>query len=149
MPYRAAIKDYSNEDSVFSAPIDPTAVPADADLTALHTALAGMTIGTVGDGILILDEVKDAGSSAIPASAFAQRELKWLVSFTSSTNKSYRREIACPDASLLGAGSDQVDLADPAVAAFVTAFETVARVREGVSYNTVTVTSIQLVGRKV
>ena len=148
MPYRMKITDRSNETSRFSAPVDPVTPPSDAQLTALHDAVEGFVIGSVGDGILQTDIVKDAGTDAVPASAFAQRELRWLVSYVSSTNVAYTREIACPDASLLGSGTDQLDLTGTEAAAFVTAFEAVAKVKEGDDYNTVSVTSIKLVGRR-
>lgn len=146
--YRVPILDYSRETSVFSVPTDDGTPPSAADMTALYTNLANMTIGTRGDGTLHETTVNDAGSTATPASPYAQREAKYVVSFTSDvTGNRYSREIPAPDLTLMAAGQQFLDLANATVAAFVAAFEAIARVQEGAAFNAVTVTSIKHVGR--
>lgn len=144
--------DYSGEKSTvqfYNGAI--TAVSLAGYLTnfgALRTAIDGITLGTihkekwVGDDTLL--------SNANPTNAFAQRELKWLVRYRgNSSQKVYTLEIptADPTGRLLP-DSDFADLDETATAAFVSAFETIARAPDDDNEN-VTVLSIQLVGRNL
>lgn len=78
--YRSTITDYCGEKSTMSVYVPDTA--ADADLTAFYGAVDAIVLGTMGDGILATEVVKDAGSNALPTSQFAQREIKWLNRYT-------------------------------------------------------------------
>ena len=148
--FSTKILDYSRETSSFTVPINPAAVPSAGDLTALYDAQANMTIGTQDDGILSVKNVNDSGSVATPANEYAQREMKYIVSFASNnTGEQYSRELPCPDLTLMAPGTDLLDLANATVAAFVTAFEAVASIEEGLTPSDVTVTSIKLVGRNI
>lgn len=148
--FSTKILDYSRETSSFTVPIDPAAVPAASALTALYNAQANMTIGTQDDGILNVKNVNNSGSVATPANEYAQREMKYIVSFASNnTGEQYSRELPCPDLTLMAAGTDLLDLTNATVAAFVTAFEAVASIEEGLTPSAVTVTSIKLVGRNI
>ena len=148
--FSTKILDYSRETSSFTVPIDPAAVPAASALTALYNAQANMTIGTQDDGILNVKNVNNSGSVATPANEYAQREMKYIVSFASNnTGEQYTRELPCPDLTLMAAGTDLLDLTNATVAAFVTAFEAVASIEEGLTPSAVTVTSIKLVGRNI
>lgn len=144
--------DYSGERStvsMFNGPI--TAGTIAGFLTAfggMRTAIDGITLGTmskekwVGDDTLL--------SNALPANAFAQRELKWLVVYRNTvSNKIYTLEIPTADPTgRLIAGTDRADLAEANTAAFVTAFNAFARSPEN-DTDAVAVQEILLVGRNI
>lgn len=114
----------------------------------MRSAIDGISIGTiqkekwVGDDTLL--------SNALPANAFAQRELKWLVRYRDTTsNKIYNIEIPCADPTgRLVAGTDKADLTETNMAAFVTRFESFGRSPESDTHN-VAVQEIILVGRNI
>lgn len=145
------IRDASGESSSFGLPgVDLTGANFDAQVAlwvAFRTAVDGISIGNNAEfGLKALGaEIDDTN----PANQFAQRELKWLVNWVNSTTgESHQTEIACPDAALLVPGSDLMNIAAGAGAAFVTAFENV--VRGGpTGLNLVDITSIRLVGRNI
>lgn len=146
--------DYSNEKSGMSFYAgDITAVSLPGFLTefgALRTAVEGITAGTmakeewVGDRTIL--------SNTPPASAQAQRELKWLVTYQGDTSqKLFQMEIPTADlgvAGILVPGTDLADLSQTQMAAFVTAFEQIARTPDS-DLETVTVISIRFVGRNL
>lgn len=141
--------DFGNEKSaVRIRGIELTAANFDAQVTAsvaVQDAIAAMTIGQKQRVVYAND---NQISSAAAASALAQREVKWLVSFTDDTNgKKGTLEIPCADLTLLPAGgSELLDLTDTEAAAFVSAFESYARSADG---NTVTVDQIAFVARNL
>lgn len=99
-------------DDITSANIDAVA----ALNGALTTALQGVTAGNINKRRFLADDtVVTAGN---PASAIAQRELKWLLNLADSvTGEIIHREVPTPDisdATLLIAGTDQADMADAA-----------------------------------
>lgn len=115
------------------------------------TALEAILIGTLQhERITIYDTVLDD----VPASnPFAQRELKLLVRYRGTTSgDKHKLTIACPDlASLTFASgvdgvSDYLDLTATPLSTWKTAFEAIARNPDDES-ETVTVTSVQVVGR--
>jgi len=113
----------------------------------LETALAGITIGTLAQRMV--NTATTTVSQTPPADVDAQRERKWLVTYQGDTSlKLFRLEIPCADLSggHLIANDDKADLADADIAAFVTAFETIARSPDS-DTETVTVLSIRHVGR--
>jgi len=115
---------------------------------AYRTALEGIILGNVTQEEWVGD--RTALTEALPASNFAQRELKLLVRYVGDTSGGvHTLEIPTPDlASLtIAPGTDLVDLTDAGVmAAWVAAFETIARSPDD-DTETVTVLSIQFVGR--
>lgn len=129
---------------------------------ALRAAIEG-----ISTGVAAKDEMKvfsNKLSNAVPASPFAQREIKWLVRYSDDTeffdaptnsihNEGYglihNLEIPCANLGLtdvLQANSDFADLTHPAMAAFVDAFEAVAL---SPANGAVKVVSIEFVGRNL
>ncbi len=115
----------------------------------LKTALAAITDCELAhEKVLIYDAVL---SAVIPSSGYAMRETKLLLRFQGDTGgKMFTREIAGPDLANLTRETGDANfivLADAGImAAFVTAFEAIARNPEDDS-ETVTVISAQRVGR--
>lgn len=154
MPHYGSFKlrDYSNETSSFKFYHGPiTAGTIAGFLTqfgALRTAVEGITNGIVssekwtGDDTLL--------SNAIPTDENAQRERKWLVRFRDTvTQKKYFATVPTADpVGRLIAGTDRANLAETAMAAFVTAFEAIAR-NEDSDANAIDVLEIVLVGRNI
>lgn len=84
-----------------------------------------------------------------PASPNAQVELKWLVTYEGNTSKKkFRHEIATPDPAKVIPGTDKADITDPDIAAYITAFEVLARSPDS-DLEMVNVLDINLVGRNV
>src|SRR5512134_386125 len=117
-------------------------------ITSLRGAMDAITLGTQKKyQIIAADNIL---SNTPPVNAFAQRELKWLVTYADDTSgKEYQVEIGTAEPTgRITAGSDYADLAQAEIAAFVTAFEAFARAPDDLTH-TVTVTSIRLVGRNI
>lgn len=143
------ILDYSNEQAAFGvAGVSVSSANYDAQITkaiALTSAIQGIVIGTVAERKFLASVANP--ESGLPASQYAQREMKWLVTYTDDVTGTVQQcEIACPDLTLLVAGSDLMNLAGAPGLAFVAAFEDFARSAVG---NTVAVVSVRLVGRKI
>lgn len=118
-----------------------------SDFGAWKTALGNIILGTISKDRWVGDATDL--SNTPPGSANAQVELKWLVTYEANTTKKrFRQELPTADPSKTIAGTDKADLTDTDVAAYVTAFETVAKSpdddTEGVS-----VLDMQLVGRSI
>lgn len=149
--------DYSNEKSstsIYTGAI--TAVSIGGFLTEfgqMRTAIDDITLGTlhkeqwVGDATVL--------SQTPPASPYAQRELKWLVTYQGNTSqKLYQVTIPTADPNgtdgdgrpRLVPGTDLANLENEDIAAFVTRFESFARTPDS-DTETVNVLSIRLVGR--
>lgn len=144
-----SILDYSEETSTFRFNIGAiTTISLPGFLTqfgSLRTALGNIILGTikkeqwVGDSTVL--------SNVPPVDPGAQIELKFLLSYEGDTSKKqFRQEIPTPDTSKVIPGTDQVDMTDPDVAAYVTAFEDIARSPDS-DTETVTVLDMRLVGR--
>lgn len=115
---------------------------------ALETALSAITLGTLAQRSV--NTSTTIVSQTAPSDENAQRERKWLVTYQGDTSlKKFQMEI--PTADLSGThllpNTDLADLTDADIAAFVTAFETIARSPDSES-ETVTVLSMRHVGRK-
>jgi len=145
------INDFSNEKSNFGV----TSITANAgNLAAQQTAAAALA-GAIED-LTIGELVKQTMSlvildtPAIPSSPYAQRELKWLVTYVGdSSGKEFQAEIAAPDITDNVVGnSDVADLASTDWAAFVTAFESYVRSPDN-GTETVTVIRARVVGRNI
>lgn len=145
------IVDYSNEKSSFRIPIgDITAVSLPGALTemgALQTAIDNIILGQRSKQGWIGDDTVLSNSPA--SSPLAQVEWAWLVTYRGNTSqKLYNVSIATadPQDGHLLPNSDMADLNNTDMAAFVDAFEQLARTPDS-STETVTVVRIQLVGR--
>jgi len=143
------ILDYSGESSAFGvAGVSVSSANYDGQITeaiALTTAIEGIVLGTVAERKFLASVAEP--ESGLPASQYAQRELKWLVSYSDTVNGDVQQcEIACPDLTLLVAGSDLMNLAGAPGLAFIAAFEAFVRSKSG---NTVNVDSVRLVGRNI
>jgi len=145
------ITDYSDEKSNFAV----ISVTANAGNLAAQQTLAAALVGAVDD--LTIGEITKQeqclvilDSPAIPTSPYAQREMKWLVSYQGdSSGKKFSIEIACPDITdNVVPNSDIADLSSTDWAAFVTAFEAYARSPEN-GTETVTVLGARVVGRNI
>jgi len=145
------ITDYSNEKSSFSV----TSITANAGNLAAQQTLAAALVGatealTIGEvtkqamSLIILD------APAIPTSPYAQRELKWLVTYVGDTSgKSFSTEIAAPDITdNVAPNTDIADLSSTDWAAFVTAFEAYVRSPDN-GTETVTIVGARVVGRNI
>lgn len=113
------------------------------------TALDAIILGVIQkEHVAIYDTLI---SNAVPASPFAQRELKILVTYVGDTSERvFQLEIPTPDLAALTLGAnDSIVLADGGVmAAWKTAFEAIARAPDD-DAETVTVSGAQLVGRNL
>ncbi|MCK5133316.1 MAG: hypothetical protein KAR40_14335 [Candidatus Sabulitectum sp.] len=113
---------------------------------ALRTATDAISIGQLVGDMWTGDKTKY--SNVVPTDKDAQRERKFLVVYEDDTTLAlYRMEVPCADYALVDVfqgETDLVDLAQTAIAAFVTAFEALCRSPEG---NAITVVSMRGVGR--
>lgn len=126
---------------------------------ALRTAIEGITVGTVSSESLYAFRTRL--SNAAPSDPQAQRERVWVVHYEDVTeffddpvnsipNEGFGKNftIAVPTADFSGTrlltNSEDADLAEASMAAFVTAFEAIARSPYGGAVN---VTRIQAGGR--
>jgi len=153
MPTRnpITITDYSDEKSSFAV----VSITANAGNLAAQQTAAAALVGAVED--LTIGEVTKQeqclvilDSPAIPTSPYAQREMKWLVTYIGDTSgKKFTIEIACPDITdNVVPNTDIADLASTDWAAFVTAFESYVRSPDN-GTETVTVQSAKVVGRNI
>jgi len=145
------INDYSNEKSSFGV----TSVTANAGNLAAQQTLAAALVAatedlTIGEVVKQTQVLVILDSPAIPTSPYAQRELKWLVSYIGdSSGKTFSVEIAAPDITdNVVVNTDVADLSSTDWAAFVTAFEAYVRSPDN-GTETVTVVGARLVGRNI
>lgn len=124
---------------------------------ALRTAIEGITLGVMNSERLSVFDTKL--SNTPPVDENAQVERKWLVTYEDNQpffdppvnaipNEAFGRlfQMEIPTAELVGRllpNSDEADLSDPGIAAFVTAFEAIAR---SVGGGTVSVIQLTAVG---
>lgn len=164
--YSISVKDYSKEISSSAIHIGGvTAVSLPgllSDIDDYRSAVDAIIVGVIRSDSLTA--FKTNLSTAIPASPQAQRERKFMVTYADDLpffddpvnaipnegfGKVFNYEIPTADFSLTGlfpTNTDEVDLAQTQIAAFVTAFEAVARSPYG---GTVEVLAITGVGRSV
>lgn len=146
--------DVSQEKStvgVYTGAITAVSLPGFlTEFGALRTAIEGITLGTMHKEQWIGDDT--VLSQVPPASPWAHREIKALVSYQGNTSrKVFTIEIPTLD---LGAvtvlpGTDRIELEDGGVMeAFVDAFEQIARTPDS-DLETVTVLSARVVGRNI
>jgi len=143
--FRGTIKDNSNENSRVS--LNVADAISDADLTTLYNALGGVIIGTQSTFFLVTEAEKDQGSQALPVSKFAQRETKWLASYTDDvTGTLHRLEIPCADLDIAVGGTQLADLETGAGNTFKTAWDASVLSPAG---NASTLNSMKHVGRNL
>lgn len=111
------------------------------------TALGNIITGTVQKDRWVGD-VTDL-SNTPPTDPNAQVELKWLVTYQgASTHKKFRQELPTADPTKTIPGTDKADLTDTDIAAYITAFETVAKSPDNDAEG-VEVLDMALVGRNI
>lgn len=143
-------QDWEGEESSFGMRIpDITAVNVttlDAALDAWAVAIDGVTLGTLKRRTITLDS--EVTNSPLPNIAAAQREVKWLVTYTEAENPRVQ-SVEIPTADLTDGtlrllNTEFANLADPRWLAFEGAFELNGR---GPNGGAVSIKSIRLVGR--
>lgn len=154
--------DYSREKKSFSlATGEVTAGTLPGLLTevgTLRTAIEGITLGVVSDEKLSVFDTNLANTP--PSSPLAQVESAWLVTYEDATeffdapinsipNEGFGRmfTLTIPTADIAAAGrllanSDEADLAETGMAAFVAAFENTARTPYGGAASVVKITHV-------
>jgi hypothetical protein len=147
--YYRTLLDYDGEATTMRIVIPEINAGNIADIVTqtanLGTAINGLTLGALGK--LGYGNFTD-GVDTEASDPFAQREMKWLVSYEDTlTGKVYRVEIGTADLSHLDPNNrDRANIGDAAeVDAFITAFETLAVAPD--TANPVEVKSIIPVGR--
>jgi len=145
------IRDYSNELSNFAVTsVTGNAGNLTAQLalqTALSSAIENLSIGHLDKYTYVIEGLN---SPITPTNVYAQREVKWLVSYMGDTSgKLFQIEIPCPNLTdNLAPNSDIADLTSTDWVAFISAFEDYARSPDN-GTETVTVTAARLVGRNI
>lgn len=143
--------DYSNESSSHNFGIGAITELSLAGFLSqfgdYKNALANIILGTIQKDIWVGD--RTVLNNSAPASPQAQNELGFRVFYHGAVNqKKGHMTIGTADPSKVVPGTDQVDMTDTDIAAFVTAFETIAKMpdddTEGVEVDFIT-----LVGRNV
>jgi len=114
-------------------------------VSALNTATLAITRGSQAATNVLAVSTQSAVVNTDP---LAQRENKWLVRYHDSGSTKFTLEIPTADLSLLDTGTEFLNLADGGpIAAWVSAFEAVAKSPDDPTLS-VTVDSIQFVGRR-
>lgn len=145
------ITDYSLENSTFGYEAAELTAGNIVAQTALHVALEAAT-EDISSGHVSKQQVAQIllDDPGVPTSQYAQRELKWLVTYQAVTSgKKFQLEIPAP--ALIGnlvAGSDLADLDSTDWSAWVTAFVGIAKSPDDIS-DAVIVLSARLVGRNI
>jgi len=151
VPSNITITDYSQETTSFgvnSAVLTAGNIVAQtAAAIALSDATQNIILGHLSKQTLVNVTVDDP---SVPTDPFAQRELKWLVTYQAVTSgKKFQIEIGTPDLTdnLVG-NSDVADLSSTAWDAWITAFVGFAKSPDDVT-DSVIVLSAKLVGRNI
>lgn len=149
--YGFSVLDYSNEKSGskvnFGAVTAINIAGVLAQIGDLRTAIGNIILGVVGSDRWIGDS--STLTSTPPADPGAQVELKFQFTYEGATShKKFRVEIPTADPTKTIAGSDMVDMTDTDIAAFVTAFETLAKSPDD-DTEAVNIIEGRLVGRNI
>jgi len=145
------VTDASQENSSFgfeSAALTAGNIAAQATAAGtLEAATEALTIGNISKNQVAQILLDDPG---VPSNPYAQRELKWLVSYQAVTSgKLYSLEIPAPDLTdNLVPGTDVADLTSTDWAAWVTAFVGYAKPADDLT-DDVIVLGARLVGRNL
>lgn len=144
--------DASNEKS--TASVTSTALTSanfDAQATAFNALRTAMQALSLGDISQYAISTITNPAYTVPTNPFAQRELKWLVTYLGATSgKTFQMEIPAADLGNdhLVAGTDQADTADSDWTDFITAFEAFAKSPDNPA-EAVTFVNAKLVGRNL
>lgn len=145
------VTDYSNEKSSFGV----TSVTVNAGNIVAQQAAAATLVGAVDD--LTIGAITKQGMNlvildapALPTDPYAQRELKWLVSYQGAVSgKIFQLEIPAPDITdNVVPNSDVADLTSTDWDNFITAFEAFAKSPDN-GTEAVAVIKAVLVGRNL
>lgn len=147
--YNLSYLDYGGERSTFGVwlpTLNAANIAAQTTLLGtLKTATDAIVLGNPSNYSIIASQVDLSGAPA--GSVYAQRENKWLVSFTDDVSgASGTTTIPTADLTKLAANSDLADMADSDIIAFIAAFEAVAQSNTG---HAVTVNKMRFVGRNL
>jgi len=151
MPVAFQITDYSNEKSTTT--LNTTVLTA-GNFAAQQTLAAALAAAiedlTIGELTKQINSVPLLDTPAIPTNPYAQREMKWLVSYQGDVSgKLFSSEIAAPDITdNVVPNTDTADITSTDWAAFVTAFEAYVKSPDDVT-ETVTVIGARLAGRNI
>jgi len=151
MPVAFQITDYSNEKS--TTVLNTTVLTA-GNFAAQQTLAAALAAAiedlTIGELTKQINSVPVLDTPAIPTNPYAQREMKWLVSYQGDVSgKLFSSEIAAPDITdNVVPNTDTADITSTDWAAFVTAFEAYVKSPDDAT-ETVTVIGAHLVGRNI
>jgi len=143
--------DYSAENSTVTVQAaNLTAANFDAQATlagALSIAINALSIGHLSKRSIAQDPVDDY---AVATDVYAQRELKWLVSYQANTSlKTFQMEIPCANLTdNLVPGTDLADITSTSWDNFIAAFEAYAKSPDNPA-EAVTFLSARLVGRNI
>jgi len=143
--------DYSAENSTVTYQAAAlTAANFDAQATlagALSVATNALSIGHLSKRTIAQDPIEDY---AVATDVYAQRELKWLVSYQANTSlKTFQVEIPCANLTdNLVPGTDLADITSTSWDNFITAFEAYAKSPDNPA-EAVTFLSARLVGRNI
>lgn len=141
--------DHDSETSTVGIPIIDLTAGNFAAQSALHATLAAaleaIVLGTLRKEQVIAVTTEIAGVA--PANAFAQREIKWLVSGVDGAGFVSTLELPTADLDLLAGGTGQMDITAGAGLAFANALNAVWRSPR--SDTAVTVQSLTHVGRNI
>jgi hypothetical protein len=143
--------DYSNEKSAVTYhAAELTAANFDAEATeagALSVATNALSIGSLVKRTISQMEIDNPGT---PTNPYAQRELKWLVSYRGDTSgKLFQVEIPCANVTdNLVPNTDIADITSTSWENYITAFEAYARSPDDPT-ETVTFEGARLVGRNL
>jgi len=151
MPVAFQITDYSNEKS--TTVLNTTVLTA-GNFAAQQTLAAALAAAiedlTIGELTKQINSVPVLDTPAIPSNPYAQREMKWLVSYQGDVSgKLFSSEIAAPDITdNVVPNTDTADITSTDWVAFVTAFEAYVKSPDDAT-ETVTVIGAHLVGRNI
>jgi len=151
MPVAFQITDYSNEKS--TTVLNTTVLTA-GNFAAQQTLAAALAAAiedlTIGELTKQINSVPVLYTPAIPTNPYAQREMKWLVSYQGDVSgKLFSSEIAAPDITdNVVPNTDVADITSTDWAAFVTAFEAYVKSPDDPT-ETVTVIGAHIVGRNI
>lgn len=113
----------------------------------LRTAIAAIITGTIQKEKWVGDDT--VLSNTPPAASASQVELKWLVTYEgATTKKKFHYEIPTPDTDKLVPGSDEADMTDTDIAAYVTAVEALAKSPDDDTEG-INVLGMRMVGRNI
>lgn len=143
---RIPIFDHKGDVSYASLPVDDAII--DANITDIFGGVEAVIVGNTGQATLDLATPKDAGPGGNAAAKTAQIELKWLLQYHDAvTLDEHTLEVPCADASLLSAGTENMDLGAGAGATLKTEFEATAIAP--VTGNAVVLDEAVLIGRNL